>query len=35
VYYTAGGQIGRQGEPERTFSRPSHPRTQRFLERVL
>jgi len=35
VYFTDGGRIVEQGEPELIFSRPSDPRTQRFLERVL
>ena len=29
------GELIEQGPPEQIFSRPSHPRTQAFLSRVL
>ena len=35
VYFTDGGRIVENGDPELIFSRPADPRTQRFLERVL
>jgi len=35
VIFMDGGQILEQAEPEQFFTRPSHPRAQRFLQKVL
>jgi polar amino acid transport system ATP-binding protein len=35
VCFLDGGVICEQGEPERMFSSPSHPRTQAFLKRII
>ena len=35
VCFLDGGRIVEQGEPHRLFSHPEHPRTQKFLERII
>lgn len=35
VIFMDGGQILEQAEPEQFFTNPSHPRAQRFLQKVL
>ena len=35
VCFLDGGRILEQGAPAEMFSRPTHPRTQRFLQRVI
>jgi polar amino acid transport system ATP-binding protein len=35
VCYLEGGRIIEDGSPRDLFSRPQHPRTQRFLERII
>ena len=35
VCFLDGGRIVEQGDPHRLFSHPEHPRTQKFLERII
>jgi len=35
VCYLEGGRIIEDGAPREVFSRPRHPRTQKFLERII
>lgn len=35
VCFLDGGKIVEQGEPHRLFTTPEHPRTQRFLQRII
>jgi polar amino acid transport system ATP-binding protein len=35
VCFLDGGRILEQGDPHRLFSHPEHPRTQKFLERII
>jgi polar amino acid transport system ATP-binding protein len=35
VCFLDGGRILEQGPPEEIFTRPSEPRTQQFLERII
>ncbi len=35
VCFLDAGKIVEQGEPHRLFSQPEHPRTQKFLERII
>jgi polar amino acid transport system ATP-binding protein len=35
VCFLDGGKIVEQGEPHRLFTAPEHPRTQRFLQRII
>jgi polar amino acid transport system ATP-binding protein len=35
VCFLDAGKIVEQGEPRRLFLHPEHPRTQKFLERII
>jgi polar amino acid transport system ATP-binding protein len=35
VCFLDGGRIAEEGPPEKIFTEPQNPRTQRFLQRII